>query len=722
MKASVVALILVLTVGTMAQGQITGAPSHDSRSTASHESGTNSISFGLYPAVMIPITDSADLFTTGGSATFGAEYAFGDGAVQPFAGLEAVYSLTPFKANDSLSIVSAEAAGGVSLELAPRLLVRGAATAGYYYALINSDAKSGSNPAFSVGFGVQYLLSPILSLSAGASYRNYLGLYHGMSMNFGTSFYLSGRQSRKTRIDAASPIRPELLQGARRPVPGTGVEIQSLVIDDLFPVFHKYYDDHPAGRAVLVNRESQPIDGIKLSFFVKEYMDSAKECPAPEKLGPSESLAVDIQALFTNRILGVTEATKAAAEIVLEYRMNDELYRDVRIATVRVLDRNAMTWDDDRRAAAFVTAKDPAVLTFSKAVAGLVRDRGPQAVNANLLQAIAIFQSLDLYGISYVVDPKSSYSDFSTQKNQVDYLQFPRQTLEFRGGDCDDLSILYTALLESIGVESAFITVPGHIYAAFNLGIPPEEAEKELTNTVDLVAHDGSVWVPVEVTVRRGGFLAAWQTGAREWRDAVSKNAAAFIPVRAAWDEYEPVGLPGVSGNLALPPSDAIVAAFLKETARYVDREIYPKVARLEQDIRQNGGSATTRNRLGILYAKYGKLDDAEAQFTQAIGRGDYAPALINLGNIYYLRKDFSRAQSSYERAAGIDPRNSTALVCLAKLYHDEEKYDLAKTNYDKLCLLDPVVAQRYAYLSTDSSTSGRASVAGVNGGAVWGE
>ena len=33
-----------------------------------------------------------------------------------------------------------------------------------------------------------------------------------------------------------------------------------------------------------------------------------------------------------------------------------------------------------------------------------------------------------------------------------------KQTLEYRAGDCDDLSILYSALLESVGVETAFIT------------------------------------------------------------------------------------------------------------------------------------------------------------------------------------------------------------------------------------------------------------------------
>jgi transglutaminase-like putative cysteine protease len=44
-----------------------------------------------------------------------------------------------------------------------------------------------------------------------------------------------------------------------------------------------------------------------------------------------------------------------------------------------------------------------------------------------------------------------------------DSLNYPYQTLFYRGGDCDDLSILFCSLMESLGVASAFITVPGHI-------------------------------------------------------------------------------------------------------------------------------------------------------------------------------------------------------------------------------------------------------------------
>jgi len=112
-----------------------------------------------------------------------------------------------------------------------------------------------------------------------------------------------------------------------------------------------------------------------------------------------------------------------------------------------------MTWDDDKRAAAFVSTKDPAVLKFSKNVTSYVKDKASKAINKNFLTALALFESLKLYGMSYAVDPTSPFTERSKSKTAVDYLQFPPQTLNYKAGDCDDLSILYAALLESLGVR-----------------------------------------------------------------------------------------------------------------------------------------------------------------------------------------------------------------------------------------------------------------------------
>ena len=80
--------------------------------------------------------------------------------------------------------------------------------------------------------------------------------------------------------------------------------------------------------------------------------------------------------------------------------------------------------------------------------------------------ALGIFEALRLYGMNYVRDPGSAYDLLSVDSMAVDYLQFPYQTLQYKAGDCDDLSILYCTLLEAVGIETAFVTVPGHIYMA----------------------------------------------------------------------------------------------------------------------------------------------------------------------------------------------------------------------------------------------------------------
>ena len=91
---------------------------------------------------------------------------------------------------------------------------------------------------------------------------------------------------------------------------------------------------------------------------------------------------------------------------------------------------------------------------------------------------MAIFEALSLYGLKYQIDPSSSYKDLAGQENVLDYLQFPIETLNYKAGDCDDLSVLYTAILESLAVETAFITVPGHIYTAVALEMSPEAAKR----------------------------------------------------------------------------------------------------------------------------------------------------------------------------------------------------------------------------------------------------
>ncbi len=278
---------------------------------------------------------------------------------------------------------------------------------------------------------------------------------------------------------------------------------------------------------------------------------------------------------------------------------------------------------------------------------------------------MVMLAALREHGLSYVVDPKSSYKELSADKRAADYVQFPRQTLQFKAGDCDDLSAAYCALLEAVGVPTAFITVPGHIYAAFKLDQDGQEARQAFSTVEDLiVAKDGTVWVPIETTILKQGFLQAWAAGARQWREHQPAGRAGFHPTADAWGTYAPVAFGVGSFQLDSPPEAAVRATFAGEMERLVAREIRGREQQLLASLRQQEDPAA-RNRLGVLYARYGLEDEAREQLNLAIARRELAPALVNLGNLEYLKGRMNEAVAYYERAVRSDGQNATALIAL---------------------------------------------------------
>jgi tetratricopeptide (TPR) repeat protein len=670
----------------------------------------SSLSIYAQPLFAIPLSDSSDYFGLGGALSLGAEYSF-QGNPQLFLNGGLDYAFFPVKdETSSVSLLSALAGGGMYFWFTPRLAVKVAGQGGYYLGFLNSGGAPSGHIALQGGLELEYLLVPALNLSLGAAYRYDLGTFQGLVVTASFSYFLRGTEGRRLAIEESRRQRIAAAEGPKTPEKGHGLEMSDVELFEIFPVFHKFYDDHPVGKVILRNLESKPISDIKLTFLIKQYMDSPKKCPAPTELAAGANQPVEIMSLLTDRVLGVTEPTKVAADLILDYRMDGELYRDTQTLTVRLLDRNAMSWDDDRKAASFVTAKDPAVLAVSKAVAGLSREQGLAALNPNLRAAMGLFTAMELYGLSYVVDPKTPFVEFSKDESLVDYLQFPRQTLGYKGGDCDDLSILFSALLESVGVETAFVTVPGHIFLAFSTGLSAEEASRAFASPRELILESGEGWVPVETTVRKGGFMKAWAEGAKQWREATSRGTAGFHRIHAAWQVYEPVGLPGTVDEIVLPDQASLSSALRLELERFVDREVSPRVAQLEESIRKSGGDPPSRNKLGILYAQYGRYAQAETEFRKAVTQQDYVPALVNLGNLFVLQGQPARAQEFYERAARKEPRNSKVLLGLSHIYHETEQYDKAKAAYQELESVDRPLAERYGYLGGGADTTGRAS------------
>jgi len=135
-------------------------------------------------------------------------------------------------------------------------------------------------------------------------------------------------------------------------------------------------------------------------------------------------------------------------------------------------------------------------------------------------------------GLRYHSDPNIPfYKD--------DRVQYAHETLNLKSGDCDDLVVLYASLLESVGINTAFVEVRdsqkelAHLYLMFNTSVSPIQGHLISSNEKRYLMRDNSIgqktiWLPIETTLINHGFEQAWKAGALEYlEDGVVRSGIA---------------------------------------------------------------------------------------------------------------------------------------------------------------------------------------------------
>ena len=394
--------------------------------------------------------------------------------------VEVGYSFIPldlgqsgYSAETNLGIVN----GGIAVlggyPLTDRISITARAFGGAYYGFLQGGSSGTAyGPSFGGGLGLNMTMTPRLLINLGCAYESSWGLFDAVSVSIQLSSRLRGP-------GGASIPREDFSVPGAGTLPADGyIRFLKIELDRVFPVLYKYYDEHPIGSAVVRNEGKRRIEDIEIRFSLNQYMDTPKVSARIDSLDTGEEKVIDLYALFTEDILEVTEGAKLAATLSAAYSVNERPGADDEVVTLDTFERNALRWDDDRKIAAFVTARDDEVQRFARNVASITEDTKVEAVSRELQLAIALFTALNEHEVAYVIDPSSAYADMSQSSSSVDSVQFPRQTLQFCAGDCDDLSATYNALLEAVGVETAFITVPGHIFTAFKLKMKSSDARE----------------------------------------------------------------------------------------------------------------------------------------------------------------------------------------------------------------------------------------------------
>ena len=432
---------------------------------------------------------------------------------------------------DPVLIYNFSGALGYNLRITDRISISAEGFGGLWMLPENTEKnlKQTSGPSFGGRLSANYYISPVLKAGIFGGYQNY---------------YYSPKPFLQS-IQAGLGISINLTKSLfKKDV----LALQDFESQPLFPVFYAHYDDSSFGSISFVSLERNALTDVEVSVFIEQFMSVPKVVGSYEKVKSGEEFSVDLTAFLNESIMNQMQKQLTDAVVTVTYKNLGQKGKYENRFFLQTLTRNSMSWEDDRRAAAFVSAKDGAVQRFSRQITLALRNKIDSAPSANQLYANAVFDVLKAYGINYVIDPTSVFSTSDTVA--VDFLQFPYQTLLYHGGDCDDLSILNCSLFEALGIQTAFITIPGHIYMAYDSGLTERQADM-IYGKNKYIVQNNTVWIPYEITVPQDSFELGLKLGLRQWNKYPAEHN--LIPIHEAWEEFKPVTIPESDVSLQFP-------------------------------------------------------------------------------------------------------------------------------------------------------------------------
>jgi len=475
------------------------------------------------------------------------------------------------------------------------------------------------------------------------------------------------------------------------------LEIEEVKIDRIFSAIYKYYNENPIGELKIRNNTNDVLKQIKISLFVKEFMDFAWEIKIDE-MEPFSIVEVPLFATFNDRMLSITEDTPFLTQLTLSYYENNVEKQTSITKPSTLYSKNALLWANQDMVAAFITPQSPVIRGFTKKVIGEFRgDAKLEMMNEKLATAILLFDALSAYKMGYSPDPTNPYNQSSLKLDIVDYIQFPFETLKYKSGDCDDLTILYASCLEGEGVNTILVTSPGHIFLLFDTNVGVEQVQTLPFDKEVLIVVDNEIWIPVEVTKIGSSFLSAWYQGAMEYRKWEKEGKIHHINTHKAWSKYQTGTWRDVDFQPDMPSKNKIAEMVYNDLETLTRKILESLTADYKKLLEIDPQDVKALNQLGIIYGKFGLYEDAIKIFEQAIKINPASyEGYCNLGNIYYLQEKFDLAITQYQLSLELAPHNAKTHINLSLVYFKKKMIDKAKEEFYKAVELDPTITEQF--------------------------
>jgi len=467
------------------------------------------------------------------------------------------------------------------------------------------------------------------------------------------------------------------------------------------------YARRPAGRVDIRNRYDRALR-VKVSVFLPDLMDFPSDAVAT--VPPGETVRVPLRVELSDRALDLEKTESRQLRLTLQYNLAGERKESESTHAVTVIEKHGMVWEEPERVGLYVTHLDEAVERFARdTVRGFREIERGAIVYDNLLRAMELFAALAAHGVRYVSDPENPFGGIIPGRAVLDTVRLPRETLRLRTGDCDDLAVLYAALLQNIGIDTAIVDLFDHVLVMFDTGLT-ERSIGQLARDPSLLHVDerGRVWVPVEVTMVGSSFSTAWAAAAA----TLESRRHVVIEIKEAWKKYSPLRPRAPAPDIVAPPLAAVRARFTEDLRLQEEALTSPRMRELVQLIVADPLDAAAFNELGILLARRGYLGRAAAHFERVIELlPEFAGGYGNLGNVMYEQGKYEDAIRRYEEALARSELPEVH-VELALTWCEIGKFDRAREHYRRAMQIDELLAPAPAPVGTSAGDRGDGTMA----------
>ncbi len=274
--------------------------------------------------------------------------------------------------------------------------------------------------------------------------------------------------------------------------------------DQIFPTMEGKYLDTPVAIAKVVNLKDKPVS-VKPALLIRSLNRELVYSPEVTIPAKDTSEVKFFTTIHPDHIIVKREIAEANFYLYSSSSEPDDMIQKP------VLINDINSWDGVVANLNYFVKRD---YDFSSAYSKSIFERNKGSIDSAASE-LKVFKKIKTLfnefakNMVYVSDPRAD----------VEHVQFPNETIKLKGGDCDDFSVCISSLLESAGIETAFVDYKNpdgvsHVNLLINTGLKPGQSSLITNNDKKVFVRKSSneidqVWIPLETTSLKN-FDVAW--------------------------------------------------------------------------------------------------------------------------------------------------------------------------------------------------------------------